>query len=267
MKVDINLLKKLRQETNAPLKDCKEALIEAEWDIEKAKQILKKKWALKAAKKADRETNEGIVKVKEFDDGNIVWVKLACETDFVAKNELFHKLAEELINVIKSYNKEVASLSEIDDKFFNENIKPLIDEYIGKIWENIRLLDAFVRKWNAYVYSHPWNKIVSIVFYEGNDENIAKEVALQVAAMNPKYISVEDIPSDVIEELKQKYREELKDSWKPEDIIDRIIEGKLKKDFSEEVLLEQPYIRDETKKVKDVVWNKITIKEIKRFAI
>ncbi len=267
MKIDINLLKQLRQETNAPLKDCKEALIEAEWDIEKAKEILRKKGALKAAKKADRETKEGIVKVKKIDDDTVIGVKLACETDFVARNELFHQLAEKLIDIVNSYGKEFNSLDEFDKEFVNSEIQPLIAEYIWKIGENIRLLDAFLRRGKTYVYTHPGDKVVAIVFYEGDDENIAKEVALQVAAMNPQYISVDDVPENVIEEMKKRFKEELKDSWKPEDIIDRIVEGKIKKEFAEIVLLEQPYIRDETKKVKEVVSDKINIKEIKRFSI
>ena len=265
MKVDINLLKQLRQETNAPLKDCKEALIEAEGDIEKAKKILREKWMLKAAKKADRATNEGIVKVRNTSDG-VVGVKLACETDFVAKNELFHQLAEKILDIVENIDKEFETKEEIAD-FIEEKVQPLIAEYIGKIGENIKLLDAFKKKGNVYVYRHPGDKVVAIVFYEGGDENIAKEIALQVAAMNPRYISKEDIPQQVIDEMKEEFKKQLEWSWKPADIIDRIVEWKLAKEYTEIVLLEQPYIRDETKKIKEILPEWFKIIEIKRFAI
>jgi len=272
-KVDINLLKQLRQMTNAPLKDCKEALIESEWDIEKAVQILKKKGALKAAKKADRQTNEWIVKV--IQDGDIVaGIKLACETDFVAKNETFLELADKILQTILSYVKQnnienidwVENLPEPLKKLILEE---LIPEYIGKIGENIRLLDVFVRRWKAYVYTHPGNKVVAVVFYKckGDECEIeAKEVALQIAAMNPQYLSKEMVPEDVLNNLKDQYRSELQDSGKPADIIDRIVEGKIAKDLTEMVLMEQPYIRDESKKMKEVIKN-IDIEDFIRFSI
>jgi elongation factor Ts len=162
---------------------------------------------LKAAKKADRATNEGIVKVRNTNDG-VVGVKLACETDFVAKNELFHQLAEKILDILEKVDKEFENKEEIAD-FIEENVQPLIAEYIGKIGENIRLLDAFKKKGNVYVYRHPGDKVVAIVFYEGGDENIAKEIALQVAAMNPRYISKEDIPQQVIDEMKEEFKKQL----------------------------------------------------------
>ncbi len=272
-KVDINLLKQLRQTTNAPLKDCKEALIEAEWDIDKAMEILKKKWALKAAKKADRETNEGIVKVVK--DGDlIVGVKLACETDFVAKNDTFMELADKIIWKIKEYVKDngvdkVEGIDGLPEDLKDKIIKEIIPEYIWKIWENIRLLDVFVRKWNAYIYSHPGNKVVSVVFYKCNNtdcEEEAKELALQIAAMSPEYLKIEDIPNDVLDNIKDEFKREMEWSWKPEDIIDKIVQWKLSKWFNEVVLMEQPYIRDDSKLIKDVIKN-IEVEDFIRFSI
>ncbi len=272
-KVDINLLKQLRQTTNAPLKDCKEALVESEGDFDKAIEILKKKWALKAAKKADRQTNEGIVKVVK--DGDIVvGIKLACETDFVAKNETFIELANKVLEKILAYVKQnnietIENIDQLPEDLKKEIIEELIPEYIWKIWENIRLLDVFVRKGNAYVYAHPGNKVVAVIFYKCKGEDCefeAKEVALQVAAMNPQYLSRETVPSDVIDNMKQQYIQELKDSGKPEDIVQRIVEGKVWKDLSEIVLMEQIYIRDDSKKVKDIIKN-IDVEDFIRFSI
>jgi elongation factor Ts len=266
-KVDINLLKQLRAETNAPLKDCKEALIEAEGDIEKAKEILRQKGALKAAKKAGRETNEGIVKVRQEGD-KVYGVKLACETDFVARNEMFHELAEKILDILQQkVEGPVSNISQLPQELVESEIQPLINEYIGKIGENIRLLDTFVEGGKVYVYRHPGDKVVAVVFYEGDDENTAKEVALQVAAMNPQYVSKEDVPVEEIEKMKETYREQLKDSGKPADIIERIVEGKINKDLSEIVLLEQPYIRDETKKIKEILPEGFKVNKFIRFAI
>ncbi len=266
-KVDINLLKKLRAETNAPLKDCKEALIEAEGDIEKAKEILRQKGALKAAKKADRETNEWIVKVRQVWD-KVYGVKLACETDFVARNKMFHELAEKILDILEKYiSDEIENKNQLSQELLEKEIQPLINEYIWKIWENIRLLDVFVKWWKAYVYRHPWDKVVAVVFYEGDDENVAKEVALQVAAMNPQYVAKEDVPIEELEKMKETYKSQLVDSGKPADIIDRIVEGKINKDLSEIVLMEQPYIRDETKKIKEIIPSWFKIIKFIRFSI
>ena len=272
-KVDINLLKQLRQSTNAPLKDCKEALIESEGDFDKAVEILKKKWALKAAKKADRQTNEGIVKVIKEDDV-IVGIKLACETDFVAKNDTFMELADKILSLIKDYVKsnnieKIEGVDNLPEELKKQIIEELIPEYIGKIWENIRLLDVFVRRGNAYVYAHPGNKVVAVVFYKCNwqdCEQEAKEVALQVAAMSPEYLTKELIPSDILEKIKEEFKAELANSGKPDDIIDRIVQWKLSKWFNEVVLMEQPYIRDDSKLIKDILKN-IEVEDFIRFSI
>ena len=150
-----------------------------------------------------------------------------------------------------------------------EQITSLVHEYIAKIGENLKVLDLFAlpKEHKAYVYIHPGSRVVSIVFWEGDDESLAKEVALQVAAMNPQYISVEDIPAELLEQKKQEFVQELKDSGKPEDVIQRIVEGKLAKWYEEVVLLEQPYIRDESKKIKEVIGDKIKIVDFRRFSI
>jgi len=105
---------------------------------------------------------------------------------------------------------------------------------------------------NAYIYNHPGNKVATIVYYSG-DENIAKEIALQVAAMNPEYLSFESVPQDYRNQLLEKFKQEMADFGKPENVIEQIIAGKLNKHLSDLVLLEQEYIRDNTKKIKDIM--------------
>ncbi len=266
MQVDINLLKRLREVTFAPIKDCKDALIQAEWDFDKAQDILKEKWISKAWKKADRETNDGIVKVRREWDKNI-WIKLACETDFVSRNENFHELANKIIDVLSAYNWELSALSDIDQSFLDEKIIPIIQENIWKIGENIRLLDAFIKNWKSYVYAHPWDKVVAIIYYDGSDENIAKEVALQVAAMNPDYLDVDSVPANVSAEMKAKFAEEMAGTNKPADMVEKIVEWKLMKSYSDFVLLEQLYIRDDTKKIKHILPEWFKVLSFVRFSI
>lgn len=248
--VDIQLLKKLRETTFAPLKDCREALVESQWDFDKALQVLKDKWMSKASKKADRLTNEGIVKVVK-NNGRVYWLKLLCETDFVAKNENFHELFDSLMEKIFSVKDDVDNLDALDSDLASE-LESMVSEFIWKLWENTKIGEIIVSNKNAYVYNHPWNKVASIIYYQG-DEDVAKELALQVAAMNPEYVSFESVPSDYREELLVKFKEEMKDSWKPENIIDQIIDWKLRKHLSDLVLLEQEYIRDNTKKIKEIL--------------
>lgn len=254
MSVDMDLLKKLREITFAPLKDCKDALTESNWDLDGAIEWLKKKGALQAAKKADRETKEWAIKVR-INGNKIVAIKMATETDFVVKSEFFAKLLEDLLDAIGACNVEVAWINDLP-----ENIKTtcdeLVHEFVWKIGENTKLADIYVHTTDkkVYVYTHPGDKIVSIVYYSPlaeNAENIAKQVALQIAAMNPEYLSMETIPSEAKEKLKAELTEEVKASGKPADMIEKIVEGKFEKAFADSVLLEQPAIWDDSQKIKD----------------
>lgn len=255
-KVDIKLLKKLRELTNAPLKDCKKALLEA-WDnLEKAQEVLRKQWAIKAAKKADRETNEWIVKVKQ-ENGIISGVKLACETDFVAKNEQFLKTADKLVDIISSFKEDtINSLDDISDEELNQ-INNIVSDAIAVLWENVKVIGILKMKaGQVYIYEHPGNKVAGIVLYKSSNEkadDVAKELALQGVAMNPQYIKMENIPQDIKDKFYTEFKEEVINSWKPENIVENIVQGKLNKHFSSMVLLEQPWIRDDSKKVKSIV--------------
>jgi len=269
-KVDIALLKKLRAMTNAPLKDCKAALLEAGDDLDKAQEVLRKKGALKAAKKADRETNEGIVKVKKV--GNtIVGVQLACETDFVAKNEQFIQFADKILDTLLSFDKkEINSLDDLTDEQ-KEQLNNIIADTVAVVGENVKIVSVLKKDVEqAYIYEHPGSKIVGIVEYKSTNpkaDEIAKEIALQSVAMNPEYITMEDIPSDVYDKFKAEFTQEVIDSGKPADIAEKIVQWKLNKHFSSMVLLEQPWIRDESKKVKSLISNDFDLLDVIRYSI
>lgn len=204
---DIVLLKKLRDATFAPLGDCKQALDEANGDFDQAQEILKKKGILKAGKKAERETNEGIVKLIQK-DGKIAGVKILCESDFVAKNEEFQLLADTLLGKIITNAVEFPTLSEMEPSQ-KEELDRIVAELVGKLGENMRLADAMLSLKTGYIYNHPGNKVASIIFYEGVDNGVAKELALQVTAMNPTYCSFDEIDPSEKDSLMSEYRAEL----------------------------------------------------------
>ncbi len=268
MKISIDLLKQLRDSTFAPMKDCKEALVKTDWDLKKATEYLKEKWILKAWKKSDRATNEWLTKFKSKWD-KFVWIKLLCETDFVAKNEVFLELLDSILDYLLSYNWVVNNISELNEDDV-EKINNIISEYILKIWENVKLWDVVVwEKWdsNVFIYNHNWNKFATILRYNWDSEDIAKEISLQITAMNPTYLSMDDVDSDYYNELKSKFEEELKNANKPESMIENIVKWKINKHLSDFVLLEQVYIRDWSKKIKNILPEWFEIKKYIRFAV
>jgi len=246
----MDMLKKLRALTHAPMNDCKRALEEWWNDLSAAQERLKERWAIKAAKNADRETNEGIVLVTN-QDWIVVWLKLACETDFVAKNDVFKSLAAEINDKVRSLWREISSLSDLSETEILDLNKVLQDNFVT-VGENMQIIDVFRITKNAYVYTHGGSKVCAVVFYDGKEE-VAKVVALQVAAMNPQYFSRTEIPTEVIDDLKKGIQEELVDSKKPVDIQEKILAGRVNKHLGEIVLLEQVSITDDSKKIKDLL--------------
>ncbi len=269
MSVDMELLKKLREITFAPLKDCKDALIESNWDLDSAIEWLKKKGALQAAKKADRETKEWAIKVR-VNGNTVIAVKMATETDFVVKSDFFAKLLEDLLDTIGTSGQNIASINELPEEI-KVKCDELIHDFVGKIGENTKLADVYLHTTdkNIFVYTHPGDKIVSILYYSSssdNAEHIAKQVALQIAAMNPEYLSLETIPTEAKEKLLAELTEEVKASGKPADMIEKIVAGKFEKAFADSVLLEQPAIWDDSQKIKDAS-KAIEISSFARMAI
>ncbi|HBB04893.1 TPA: translation elongation factor Ts [Patescibacteria group bacterium] len=258
-------MKKLREMTFAPIKDCKEALAEAGDDLEKAQEVLKKKGIAKAGTRAERETKEGIVKVVE-NNGKIAGLKLLCETDFVAKNENFQGLFDSVLSQIAKSDKEVSSFEDLDPtiaKAIDDEVK----EFMGKTGENMNISGVLVTTQKAFVYNHPGNRVSSLIFFEGGNDEIAKELALQVTAMNPTYVSFDQVDEKEIAKLKEEFSAELKAAGKPEAMIAQIVEGKIKKALADNVLLEQECIRDGSKKVKEILPADMKVTKFIRMAI
>ncbi len=249
MSVDMKTLKELRAMTHAPLSDCKKALEASENNLDAAQDWLRERGALKAAKNADRATTEWIVKIKKIGD-QIVGLKLACETDFVAKNDTFHDLASQILDLVAGYG-AVESYESLDQAKKDELNKVLQDNFVT-IGENMQIADVFTSSDNGYIYIHPGDKVAAVVYFDG-DADAAKQVALQIAAMNPEYLSVDQVPQSEKDAMMAEFTEEMKDSGKPEEIMQNIIKGKMNKRYSEFVLMEQVSIFDDSKKVKDAL--------------
>lgn len=244
---------KLRQVTGAGMMDCKVALQEADGNFDKAIEIIRKKGQAIANKRADREASEGVCIAKTNANGTIgIMIALNCETDFVAKNADFVKFANSILD--KAIETKSADLESLKKQNLNgKSIAELIVEQIGVIGEKIEL--AYFEKIEApqvIAYIHHGSKLSTLVgLNKAVAVEIGKDVAMQIAAMNPVAIDKGDVPEKVIEQEKEIGREQARKEGKPENMLDKIAEGKLNKFFKENTLLNQEFIKD----------NKLTIKQ------
>jgi elongation factor Ts len=243
---DVN---KLRQQTGAGMMDCKQALTEAGGDFEKAVEILRKKGQKVADKRSDREASEGYVVAKtNSDNSKGILMVLNCETDFVAKNSEFAAVAEKMAEIaLANFPASIEELIQLE--MDGLKIADHITTMVGKIGEKIEI--SYYDKVEAplvVAYNHPGNKVASLVGLnqKGHPEElvIARDVAMQVAAMNPVAVDSKDVPSTIIEKELEIARELLRKEGKPEDKIEMIAQGKLNKFYKESTLLNQEFIKD-----------------------
>ncbi|MCF8240852.1 MAG: translation elongation factor Ts [Melioribacteraceae bacterium] len=274
MAISAAQVKELREKTGAGMMDCKKALTEADGDFQKAIEILRKKGASVAAKRAERSANEGIVKTFISDDNKTAYmVEVNCETDFVAKSDDFLAFADLVLNALIAHNP-----NNVDDLLAIEHEgKKLQDELtslLGKIGEKIEISRFIVEtSENGLVvdYVHHGSKLGVLVRADNVSESkeefsaILKDVAMQVAAMKPLYVSKEDVPEDVKEKEMEIYKEIAKKEGKPEQVLEKIAVGRLNKFYQENCLLDQAYVKDNTKTIGALIseFNKKTSQEAK----
>lgn len=244
---------KLRHMTSAGMMDCKKALEEANGDFEKAIEIIRKRGQMVASKRADRSASEGVVLSGIANDSKFgVLLSLNCETDFVAKNQDFISFAKSILDLALSKDPvDINSLSnlQIDGRTLSEQIS----EKIGVIGEKIELSYYDSLKAEKIVcYIHPGNGLAVLAGFNksGLNEQVYRDIAMQVAAMNPVAIDREDVPADKLEKEKELGREKARTEGKPENMIEKIAEGMLNKYFKENTLLNQEFIKDGKKTVK-----------------
>jgi len=241
MEIKASQVKELRDMTGVAMMECKKALVECSGDIEKALDLLRSNSALKAEKKAARVAADGVLRVHVGDDYSTL-IEINSETDFAAKDENFTKFADDVQKFI-SENKltDIADIqaSEVEDK------RKALVQTIG---ENIQLrrLETieYSSEMNTSSYVHSDSKLGSIVVISGGDETLAKDIAMHVAAFNPLCLSEADIDPQILEREKAIYMVQAEESGKPKEIMEKMIEGKLKRFLSEVSLLSQNFVKD-----------------------
>ncbi|MFA5712875.1 MAG: translation elongation factor Ts [Bacteroidales bacterium] len=246
MEIKATEVAKLRKMTGAGMMDCKAALVEANGDFEKAKEIIREKGKLVAAKRADRDTTEGAVVTKaNSDNTSAIIIALGCETDFVAKNEEFLALANSFAE--KALEELPANLEELMAKEIEgSTIEELVTQQTGKSGEKHALL--FYSKLSAPFissYIHNNNKVGTIVgFSKAIDYEVGREIAMQITAMAPISVNRDSCPQEVIDKELELYRHQTKEEGKPENLIEQIAQGKLNKFFRESTLEDQIFVKD-----------------------
>jgi elongation factor Ts len=261
--ISSSMVKELREKTGAGMMDCKKALTETEGDFVKAEEWLRKKGISKAASKGARIAAEGLVAAELLDEGRLgVVVEVNSETDFVAKNQEFVELTRSLVQHIgQSAPADVAALLAQPLAGGGKKVSELITEKIATIQENItvRRFHRFEAKGDAALglYVHSNSKVAGLVEIVGSPKDeakeLARELAMQVVAIRPPYVDRTQVPSDVLEKEKEIYREELRAAKKPEAIWEKILTGKLEKFYEQSCLVDQLWIKDDKKKVKDLI--------------
>ncbi len=257
MNISASMVKDLREKTGAGMMDCKKALVETNGDMEKAIDYLREKGISKAAKKAERIAAEGLSNI--YIKGNdAVVVELNSETDFVAKNAEFKELLDKIGNTILENN--VTNLEEaLNAKCGDETINDLIVNATAKIGEKISLRRfEKVTKTDSQVfgsYLHMGGKISSLTILEGGNEEVARDVAMQAAAMRPQYVNVESVPAEDLEREKNVIKEQVINEGKKPEFADKIVEGRIRKFYEETVLEEQAFIKDSGLSVKAYLSN------------
>ncbi len=262
MPVSAQDVKKLREITGVGMMDCKKALVEAEGDFDKAIEILRKKGQKVAAKRADKEANEGMaVAVTTDDHRKGVVVLVNSETDFVAKNEDFQKAVHAIARAaLSAFPADASAL--LETPVDGGTVAKVLEELTARIGEKI-VLGGYQRMEAPTVvaYNHLNHKIGVLVGLnvEPSDEalEVGRDVAMQVAAMRPLAVDKDDVPADILEKEMEIAREQVRQMGKPEHLVDRIAQGKLNKFFQENTLLNQEFVKDSSKKVRDYVQEKL----------
>jgi elongation factor Ts len=259
MAVSANQVKELRDKTGAGMMDCKQALSESNGDFEKAVEILRKKGASVAAKRAERTANEGVVLTRVFNNGKKgAILEVNCETDFVAKSDDFINFANFVMDLVISNNPaDVASLGKLSKD--GKSVADELNTLIGKIGEKIEISRfALDNTTNGEIvdYIHMGSKLGVLIEAENvpadqaiEFQPILKDIAMQVAAMRPLSIYRDELDKSLIEKEIEIYKEIARKEGKPEQILEKIALGKLNKFYEENCLFEQAFVKDNTKKI------------------
>lgn len=262
-------IKKLRDITGAGMVDCKKALSEAGDDLDKAMEILRKKGISKAAKRSDREAKQGVIKLAVSDNQKTGYlVELNAETDFVVRNEKFQAFGDQVLAVMKTSqpaDREALLTLPLGGGTVSSELEVLSGTIGEKL--DIKRCAVLTSQGTVAAYSHANGAIgVLVALDKPGQADLAREIAMQVAAANPDYLNPEDVPAEEIEKEKAIYREQLAKEGKPENMIENILQGKVNKYFEGVCLTKQEYIKDDKRKVEQVLGD-VKIEKFIRFSL
>jgi len=243
--ITASAVKALRDRTDAPMMECKKALVEANGDLAKAEELLRIRLGNKASKASSRTAAEGVVAIYVAKDGRGgAIVEVNCETDFVAKNEDFLKFADALAELVAARSPvDIAALAALP--LVGSTVEQARTALVGKIGENMSIrrfarIDAKGRVWQ-YVHNRKIGVLVDLV---GGDEQLGRDLAMHIAASKPKGLSKEDVPPDLVEKERSIAAAKAAESGKPAEIVSKMVEGSVQKFLKEVTLLGQPFVRD-----------------------
>ena len=252
MNITASLVKELRERTGAGMMDCKKALSDTKGDIEAAIEVMRKSGAAKAAKKAGRIAAEGIISIKQ-NESDLVVLEVNCETDFVTKDENFLSFVETIIEAI--INHDIDDVNDLHKfNIGNQTIEEMCQQLIAKIGEKItiRRFEKRVFKNQVGLYLHG-TRIGVVAEIEGGNEELAKDIAMHIAASKPLYIDENNVASEVLDKEREIYIAQAQESGKPAEIIEKMVEGRIKKYIKEITLLGQPFVKDPEQSIEKIL--------------
>ncbi|WP_223625061.1 translation elongation factor Ts [Microbacterium sp. EST19A] len=265
-------LKALREQLGTGMVDTKKALEEADGDVEKATEILRLKGAKGNAKRADRSTSEGLIVARE-QDGTVTLIELACETDFVAKNERFITLADKVADAVAAVKADSVEAG-LAAAAGSQTVEQLISEEAAIIGEKVELRRVrTISGDKVEVYLHRTSKdlppqIGVVVAYSGDDAETARSIAQHISFANPSYLAREDVPADAVEKEREIVTEISRNEGKPEAALPKIVEGRVSAFIKQVALLEQDYAKDNKLSVAQVAKDAgITVTDFARFKV
>ena len=252
MNITASLVKELRERTGAGMMDCKKALSDTKGDIEAAIEVMRKSGAAKAAKKAGRIAAEGIISIKQK-ESDLVVLEVNCETDFVAKDENFLSFVETIIEAI--INHDIDDVNDLHKfNIGNQTIEEMCQQLIAKIGEKItiRRFEKRVFKNQVGLYLHG-TRIGVVAEIEGGNEELAKDIAMHIAASKPLYIDENNVAEEILDKEREIYMAQAQESGKPAEIIEKMVEGRIKKYIKEITLLGQSFVKDPEQSIEKIL--------------
>ncbi|CAN7427518.1 translation elongation factor Ts [Rossellomorea sp. SC111] len=272
MAITAQMVKELREKTGAGMMDCKKALTETDGDMDKAIDFLREKGIAKAAKKADRIAAEGTTYIASEGNTAII-LEVNAETDFVAKNENFQNLVKELSDHLLA-NKPASVEEALEQKMANgSTVNEFINAAIAKIGEKLTLRRFEIRTKDDNAafgeYLHMGGRIAVLTVVEGTtDASVAKDVAMHAAALNPKYVSRDQVSAEEVEREREVLKQQALNEGKPENIVEKMVEGRLGKYFEDICILDQTFVKNPDQKVRQYLEaNKATLTDFTRYEV